>query len=475
MNRRKALKRIGVGISAGIALPHLLSSCKDDNFGPEINYDGIIAIVGAGASGLYAADILRTKGVRVIVLEASKQMGGRIRSLRNQSEIEFESAADFPVELGAQIIYGRDSIFGEIVQNYNLPVVDIAATAEDLFILGNEVNNSAGWSNDADFVAVQNFISTLPNFSGGNLSIDAAAGAMTTRGKTLLNSQVGNFYGSSNTRLGAMGLKEGLALRNLGLEQLTVTANPLQDVLLSRFSNVKPLVELETQVKSINYQDDLIVITDQNANQLEVNKVIVTVPISVLKSNVISFNPGLPATKTSALSKFGMDSCIRVILDFKKNFWGESAGFIWGGSSSPQMLNAGVGRSQFIRTMTLTIHGQKAEELSALGDDMIIPIMTELDSIYNGDASLFIRRDLISNDIVYHYTDWSKDEFIKGGVSYPLVTARQADRTALSTSVNDKIFFAGEATDVEGYAGSIQGAMASAERVVTEVIASITA
>ena len=475
MNRRKALKKIGLGISAGIALPTFLSACKDDNFGPEINYSGTIAIIGAGAAGLYAADILRSKGVNVIVLEASKQMGGRIRSIRNQNDIEFQSDADFPVELGAQITYGSDSIFGRIIQNYNLPVVDLNTVSEDFYILNNVAKNSAEWGGDADFVAVQNFISSLPTYSGGNVSIDAAAAGMTSRAKTLLNSQVGNFYGSTNSRIGAVGLSQALALQSLGEQRLIVKSNPMQDVLLSRFSTVKPLVQLETQVKSINYQSDPAIITDQNGNQIEANIIIITVPVSVLKNNVISFSPALPSSKSGALSKFGMDKCIRVIIDFKKNFWGEASGFIWGGNTAIQMVNAGVGRSQFIRTMTLTIHGTKADELSALGDGMITPILNELDTIYNGQASLFVRRDLVSNEVVYHFTDWSKDEFIQGGVSYPLINATQADRTDLAAPVNNMLFFAGEATDVEGYAGSIQGAMASAERVVDEVVAVITA
>ncbi|NJN40861.1 MAG: FAD-dependent oxidoreductase [Flammeovirgaceae bacterium] len=475
MNRRKALKQIGLGLSAGIALPPFLTSCKDDNLAPEINYDGTIAIIGAGAAGLYAADILRSKGVNVIVLEADKQMGGRIRSLRNQNDIDFQSDADFPVELGAEITYGSDSIFGRIIQNYNLPVVDLNLVAEDQYILDSVVKNSTDWGGDSDFVAVQNFISGLPNYSGGSATIDAAATGLTSRAKALLNSQVGNFYGSSNTRLGAVGISEELSLQSLGNQRLMVKSNPLQDVLLSRFSNVKPLVQLETQVKSIDYQSEPAIITDQNGNQIEANKIIITVPLSILKNNVIDFSPALPATKLSSASKFGMDKCIRVILDFKKNFWGEASAVIWGGNTALQILNPGVGRSQFIRTMTLTIYGSKADELSAMGDDMITPILSELDSIYDGQATLYIRRDLDSNEVVYHYTDWSMNEFIQGGISYPLVNATQADRNVLAEPVNDILFFAGEATDVEGYAGTIQGAMASAERVVDEVVSVITA
>jgi uncharacterized protein with NAD-binding domain and iron-sulfur cluster len=64
-----------------------LSSCKKDDPGPEVPFEGTVAIIGGGAAGLYAADILGSKGINVIIFEAGNQLGGRVRSLRNQHEI----------------------------------------------------------------------------------------------------------------------------------------------------------------------------------------------------------------------------------------------------------------------------------------------------------------------------------------------------------------------------------------------------
>ena len=64
----------------------------------------------------------------------------------------------------------------------------------------------------------------------------------------------------------------------------------------------------------------------------------------------------------------------------------------------------------------------------------------------------------------------------KGGYSYPLVGATAQDRINLGTAVpGGKIFFAGEATDVNGDAGTVSGALQSAERVAQELIKSIQA
>ncbi|MEJ0055428.1 MAG: FAD-dependent oxidoreductase [Bacteroidota bacterium] len=66
-----------------------------------------------------------------------------------------------------------------------------------------------------------------------------------------------------------------------------------------------------------------------------------------------------------------------------------------------------------------------------------------------------------------------RGDYIFGGYSYPLAGAKNDDRKALGKSVGGKLFFAGEATDISGQAGMVNGALASAERVVEEVVTAI--
>src|SRR6478609_4235423 len=100
VKRRKALKQIGLGLSAGFVMPHLLTSCKEDP-GPEVPFDGTVAIIGAGPAGLYTADILRAKGIDVVIYEATSQGGGRVKSLRNQTGYESLFGASTPLDFGS--------------------------------------------------------------------------------------------------------------------------------------------------------------------------------------------------------------------------------------------------------------------------------------------------------------------------------------------------------------------------------------
>ena len=205
---------------------------------------------------------------------------------------------------------------------------------------------------------------------------------------------------------------------------------------------------------------------------MEANKVIVTVPVSILKAGDITFNPALPSDKITALSNMEMDSSLRVLLDFKANFWGLSSGFLYGGAASPEYLNAGIGRSESSKTLSITVNGAKAAEFSALGKDVIPVLLNEMDSVFAGKASLNVRRDLNDN-IISVIQDWSKEKYIQGGVSYLKPEGSNQDRATLATAVNSKIFFAGEATDSQGESGTINGALLSGERAANEIINSI--
>lgn len=473
MKRRRAIQQLGVGLSAGLLAPSWLISCQKADPGPEIPYDGKIAVIGAGAAGLYAADILRSKGLAISIFEASGQLGGRVRSLRNQREITVQSIADFPVELGAEIIYGSDSSWNKIIRNFNVPTTELT-NAQDTYVLDNVVKTATGWQGNADFAAAQNFVKSIASYSGAAVSVQQASAGLSARAQNLINAQLGNQYGTSIDRLGAKPLAEELKLLTRDTKRFTVSTNPMQDILLSRFSAIGTDVTLNTPIVSVNYAGEKVILTTKGGEQLEFDKVVITVPLALLKSGGITFTPSLPAAKTSSLSRFGMDACIRVILDFKKNFWGEGTTMIWGATNSPQLFNTGVGRSSFYRTLSVTILGSKAEQLAGLTDQKIVEaVLADLDVLYQKQGTDFVRRDLTTNEIIAFVKNWTKDEFIKGGYSYPLAAATAQDRKNLGLPVGNKLFFAGEATDILGDGGTINGALNSAERVVEDVVKSI--
>ncbi|MEI9919587.1 MAG: FAD-dependent oxidoreductase [Bacteroidota bacterium] len=475
MKRRQAIRHLGVGFSSAIVGASWLSSCKKDDPGPEIQYDGNVIVIGAGPAGLYAADILMTRGLNVTVLEASSQVGGRVASLRNQQDLPYQSIADFPVELGAEYWQGSDSALGKLIANLNLETVEITDESKR-YIIDTAVKSAADWTGNADFEFAQAFIANLKTYAGGTTSVQDAAGGASAQALAIINSAAGNFYGSSADRVGIKGISEQLKLISHDTKYYVLKKNAMQDLMISRFDNVYPKIQFNSPVKAIDYTTDPIVLTLEDGSTVTANKVVVTVPVTILK-NGITFTPALPSEKTSALANIGMDPSIRVALDFKKNFWGDDSSLIWGGTTSPSYFSAGLNRSEFNQTLTVTVNGPKALELSNIadGDTIVKAILAELDKIYNKQATQFIRTGLPPDDqkMIYFIKDWTKEKYIQGGFSYPLVGTTLDDRSALGAPVKDRLFFAGEATDISGDAGNLNGALVSAERVSEDLVLAI--
>lgn len=476
MKRRKALKQIGLG-AAGMMLPSWLSSCKHKDPGPEIRYDGSVAIIGAGIAGLYTADILSSKGINVTILEASDRTGGRIRSLHTTSDQnsdsltynpDFPPYADFPLELGAEQILGSDSTWGKMLDVLKVPLVDFSSTAENRYILDGKLKTESELASDSEFQAAKIFLSQLPNFTGQLSSVQQVIQdqGISSRMYATMNGQIGNRNGTSNDRLGMKGVAEASSLRTHDARLRTLSLNPMDAVVSSRFSNVLSKVKYNTVIKSIDYSGDMIVVTDQNNTTMSFNKVIVTVPVSVLKSGDITFSPSLPSEKVSSLNRMAMDNMIRVILDFKQNIWGDNTAFIYGGEKGPEYFSTGLGRSQFNKTLSVTISGANAASFS------VNALLAELNTVMDVTNNIRLDDSNVPQPIVV-IKDWSKEPFIRGGSSYLKPGGSAQDRVTLGAAVNNKLFFAGEATDGNGDGGTVNGALLSAERVAQEVIDTI--
>ena len=472
-----------MGVAATWLAPGFLARCSPADPGPEVNYAGTVAVIGAGAAGLYVADILRSKGIRVTIYEAGNQIGGRVKSLRNQPTDAYPNSllmsSDFPLELGADAFIGTDSTLGKVVQVYGLKTTEFPSTANH-FVMDNTAQSATEWGGDPDFVAAMTFRENIASLAGSSQSVQQAvlAAGVGSRAHSFLNGMIGNVYGANNDLAGAGGIGEEESLRTGDGKVLVLTGNPLQELLISRFSGVQPSVKLNTAITSIQYGADPIVLTASDGATYEADKVIVTVPVSVLKGGGLSFSPGLPSTHTGSLAKIGMGASFRAIVEFKRNFWGETTGFIFGSGNVPEFMSAGLTRSTFNATLQVTVNGTKAQDYSALGDNAINQILADLDALYGGQGTQFVRRkfDPVTSsetDPIWVKEDWTTRPYILGGYSYPMPGATNEDRKNIGQPISGKLFFAGEATDVTGNAGMVNGALASAERCAEEVVKSI--
>jgi len=82
-------------------------------------------------------------------------------------------------------------------------------------------------------------------------------------------------------------------------------------------------------------------------------------------------------------------------------------------------------------------------------------------------------RDLQNLLSASYFYDWEDDPFSRGAYSYVKVGGGHAQQD-LAKPIANRLFFAGEASDITGYNGTVHGAMASGQRAAEEIIRAIS-
>jgi monoamine oxidase len=475
MKRRKFLRQIGYSLPIALSLPNLMASCGGEEDDGIPNVDRFkkyqVIIIGAGASGLYAGWYLQSRGFKVTVLEASGQIGGRIRSLND--------FADFKIELGAEEIHGDLTEWYKIVQQAGASLLNQSTT--DYFAFKQDLSNPAEAllktevqaNQYNDFINSIAFVENASSYSGPDISVEQHFNStgISWNLKGVVNGMLGNEYGTSDAYLSIKGLAEEDALWSAGDENYTLKDKSFSEILETKFGPVLDNVVKNTQVKTVNHQGEKIILTDQTGKTWEADRVIVTVPLTVLKSGDISFTPSLPSAKQDAIDSIGMGAGMKVIFKFSQPFWEdlltEDLGAIIGYNQVPQLWATSAGRGN-IPVLTALIMGDRAEQYSSMGNDAKNSLLFELDNIFGGTFA----SNAILNDGVF-IQDWKKEPFIKGAYSFPKVGGGLAFRQVLASPIDDRLFFAGEATHYEGHSATVHGAIETAIRAIEELEDSI--
>ncbi|MEL6537649.1 MAG: FAD-dependent oxidoreductase [Bacteroidota bacterium] len=384
MTRAEFIKICGV-LGIGLPLQSTLVSCNPAALGP----DGRVVIVGAGAAGLATAYLLRLQGIEVTVLEASTQVGGRMKRTT-----EF---AEFPIPLGAEWIHTDPSILSELV-NDPTNVVNIATTdydpATDYGLFEGERISlaEAGFDGDHKFI----------------------------------NSSWLDFF---------------------------------EEYILP---DVQDRIQFNAVVEAIDYSEDIIRVRT-STEEFTADRVVVTIPLKMLQSGSIQFTPALPNSKQRAIDDATVWSGCKAFIEFSESFYPAFTGFNISPETAGQKLyyDAAYGQNTTQNVLGLFAVGTGADPYLALNDQALISFMLdELDALYDGQASQYYLKHTFQN--------WTAEPYIGGAYLYDHESFGRV-RT-LGDSVDNKVFFAGEAyTDGSNW-GGVDAAIGAAQRVVSTLV-----
>jgi lysine-specific histone demethylase 1B len=444
MNRRQFIKQSTLLSIGGLLIPSaLLAACRKETLFEDVTYDGKVIIIGAGAAGLYAAYMLKSKGIDFQLLEASSTYGGRLGKLTG--------FANFPIDTGAQWLHGKNSILGDLIKKSKTNI-----TLDD--------SETKFWFNNQLIDALPQNTNIFEGEELPDISYEAYAlqNGLGNEYKYIIENIAGD-QGAAASRLSVYGNNKDEENWASGDDDFKFEETYFDLIDKQIASQVKDQILVNTIITKIDYSQSEIILTDSNNNTFNANKVIITVPISILKSGDIQFIPALPIEKTTAFSKIGMDAGMKVFLKFSNRFFDQN---IIGGAVCAAYADDSIGKAQNDNILLAFIMGEQAEYLTSLGSDAAITsaLIQELDIMYNGQAS--------ASFIASHVENWTTNPYVKGAYSYSTIGMGDARKIA-SQALSEKLYFAGEAMNTNGHHQTVHGAVETGYREVINILTDI--
>jgi monoamine oxidase len=256
----------------------------------------------------------------------------------------------------------------------------------------------------------------------------------------------------------------------------------LLDALLAPLESAPPAgaarLQLESRVREVRWSRGSVEVAGERAGspfEIRARGAIVTLPLGVLQAppaaaHAVRFTPPLGA-KEAALAGLASGPVIKLLLRFATPFWERlkdgryaAASFLhsphteistfW--TPAPEhapLLVAWAGGPRVPRLAS----GRSPAELARLA-------VGSLQTLFGSGVNV---ADQLAG---WYYHDWQADPCACGAYSYVAVGGSEA-RTALACPLAETLFFAGEATDSGGEAGTVTGALESGSRAAREVLA----
>ncbi|KAF9182081.1 hypothetical protein BGZ50_005126 [Haplosporangium sp. Z 11] len=271
-------------------------------------------------------------------------------------------------------------------------------------------------------------------------------------------------------------LSQGLDIR-LNMPVSSINCNVTSRTLRRRSSRGDVAMS-EEQVEPVQVQC-------RDGTMIDCSAAIVTVPLGVLKSQQIEFSPPLPTWKEQAIQHLGFGLLNKLVLVFDRIFWEPSVGlFGYVGSGKEGSFSSGYdlkayrsSRGKFymfwncivvsgLPVLVTLMAGQSAYDCENMSkEDLVQEAVETLGLIYPD-----IRP--IPTPIETVVTRWAQDEFAQGSYSFVGKEGTGEDYDMLAKPVENRLFFAGEATS-RHYPATAHGAYLSGLKVAKDILDSL--
>jgi monoamine oxidase len=425
-----------------------------------------VVVIGAGAAGLAAAAELARAKASTLVVEARERAGGRCRSIRIPG-------VPVPLELGAEFIHGDARATRAILHEAGSATVD--APRRPWIVHAGRLERRADYLPE-----IQSAMKADRSLGRRDMSFEdflkrALRPRVSEEACAYARMLVQGYDAADPERVSARAIVEEWTS-----EGANTLARPfggygaLIDHLFTIVTARGITLKLQTVVERVHWKRDRVAIEGQSQGvpfAVTSRRALITLPAGVLQARgipgAVKFRPDIREQRR-ALRRIGVGPVVKVVFHFHRAFWeelengryGEGTFFHCPGAVFPTIWTAAPVR---VPILVAWAGGPNAMRLyEARHDDITRRAL--------GDIGRVFAREMRSAELIAAYAhDWQQDPYARGAYTY-VKTGGDHAREALASAVASTLYFAGEATDVAGEAGTVAGALQSGQRAARELL-----
>jgi monoamine oxidase len=430
-----------------------------------------VVVLGAGAAGLMAACELLRAGRSVTLLEARDRIGGRIWT-------RCEPGLAAPLELGAEFIHGHAAVTLALLARRGAAAIE--SSGSHLTLQRGELKSREGF-----FDRVRQAMLASDALAAADMSFDEflerhLAQALSAEQRRFARTMAQGFDAADTARASARAIVaewSGDVLGNTPQARPQGGYATVLAALMAGLQSPQLRLRLQATVHGIQWSKGSVAVTGDScgtAFSVRATQAVIALPLGVLQQvppapGAVRFTPSLD-TKRAALQGLASGPVIKMQLRFASPFWESVAG---GRYRDVSFLHAAEAEIPTFWTqaplraplMVAWAGGPQAQRAAAGATpaDIVNKALAGLQSLFGADVYIASQLE------AHYYHDWQQDPFARGAYSYVLVGGSAA-RVELARPIDDTLFFAGEATDADGEAGTVTGALQSGVRAARELV-----
>ena len=223
-------------------------------------------------------------------------------------------------------------------------------------------------------------------------------------------------------------------------------------------------IHYNSPVVSIDYSNNKVSVITTDGTTYEADRILVTVPIGVLKSEKISFIPEIKQERKDAIDEITFHPGFKVVIKFSDKFYPDAIECeVDNGEKG--YYNIAFGKETQDNILGFLCTGDETQKYYNLNsnDEIMDSLLSELDQIFDGKASSSYSGE-------YVLENWGQYEFALGTWTQAF-QEKKSNLKILNQSLDQKVYFAGEINDPYrqmGVPGAILSGYYSIDKLLTD-------